>query len=247
MGESKKSRILVWRHKHGTDFFDASNPDREAGAYLSIFEGIRAAYGDYPDLTELDPAPKRPAGHVEGCRCGDCQRFEAEQKTWPREKAEQERLRKLYELARLGDAASARELITARSDYEYEEVTTEWVEINEAKYPPDPDKWGVEKPCSVAYVTEDGLVREIHHGKEPTSIRKYPSFAAAKKRLTADFPAKHLPQDFAAHRERWRGELQDHESLKKLGTFDKDVKVVAMFERRMCSFHQRQAHRFEAD
>jgi hypothetical protein len=236
-------RVFKWGHRKQPDMFlDASTPEREAGAYLQLFEAMKE-WGVYGDLEEIPPPPAFPEGHVKGCLCDSCKAAVARIAAAPAENAERDALKKLYDLASKGNARAARQLIEARNGNDWERVETIQVETYEAEYEKSPnDEWGVSKPCAELYVTTEGYIRWFRHGRFDLDATAHASVEAARA-----YAAKWgKPQSEANERSTdWTGvklkpEAGDAPDTKIKGK----VTIDSVYVRQLCDRHRRERARF---
>jgi hypothetical protein len=121
-------RVLIYgNRKQDDDIYDISTPEKEAAAYLRLFNYLNEDWQVYDDLRDVEelvvcePCGKEIHRLCEG-ECA-CEKTEECKKKSARSNSEQRRvvsMKHLYDLAKTGDAAAAYRLLNGRKDNEYE-------------------------------------------------------------------------------------------------------------------------------
>lgn len=125
-------KILIYgNRKQDPDMYDISTPEKEAAAYLKLFNYLDEHWQVYCDLEDeveelevCEPCSKNLHRLCEGrCAC----ETEANCKSKSRYAQDEVRVAKAhkrqYDLAKAGDAAAAKKLLNARKENEYEEIS----------------------------------------------------------------------------------------------------------------------------
>ncbi len=254
-------RILIYgNRKEPTSYYDVSTPEREAGAYLAVFEKLDIDWQVYSELQETIPEPpKFPEGHPQGCFCDECKAVRVQMKRAPREEARVTEQRSLYERAKKGDARAARKLLMQRRDYEYEEIRIERVHEEEAEYEPVDEYGTPEKPCNEYALVKHGqnyLVFGLNHGNYSGHPRVFGSLDEAEKRFEGrrfkelKRPGKHplIKEQYVCVGTKEHGAYGDDEKL--VAQYPKGTVVVPsgkvrIFRMQTCETHEREMKRFE--
>jgi hypothetical protein len=252
-----KLRILIYgnRKLDGDCYWDASTPENEAGAFLSLFKLLDESWSVYADIMEPHQSPTFPEGHVPGCRCEACLRVTNALKLDQREQKRSEDQRRLYQEAKNGDARAAAELLRMRRDWEYENFRFGWVETVKGEYAPR-EEWGSKgKPCNDLVVVDAGdfaLTYTFGHGIFHSQPHVYDSFdAALDKSLKRDRVYRELKQPKPPH----PLVLDQYPTLKAYGDDEKALRLaaaqpfvtpkrLAFLRMQVCSTHRREQERF---
>ena len=128
-------KVLAHKDKHSDNFWDASTKEKEAAAFLRMFELLDNEGGKYSYYADLDEGTSELVQEVQelqsikasferGTLAKIAERaLGSELEQLPRKERElascQSQLA-LYKLAKKGDAKAARRFVELRKDYEYE-------------------------------------------------------------------------------------------------------------------------------
>ena len=121
-------KILVWKSKHGSSYWDASTPDLLAGAMVDMVQNWIDQDWLAGEDEPLKP-PKRKEGHVTGCRCSDCKDYDLDIKTFDKDSKERERLAHAFEDVKDGSASAAKAIAEYYNNWEYLDWSLEDVTI----------------------------------------------------------------------------------------------------------------------
>ncbi len=177
-------RLLVYdNRKIDPCYWDVSNAELEAGAFLALFKTLDEDWNVYFSLKEktTEDAPTFPDGHPEGCFCDSCKSVRDAIKRFPGEQEDSKEQRRLYKLAAQGDADAARALCEQRNTHEYERFHIRRVDEAKGKYAPV--LWGDSKNCAEAFIDENHFAIWKRHGSRG-DFRLQASAKEVEKRFT---------------------------------------------------------------
>lgn len=132
--DKNPSEIIIRKHKHGTDYFDASTPEAKKKALKEIFKENKGmeyycSLEDSDSKNYLEKAIEKQtdlaALHRKHKEENEAVRAEDLIKRYKEELRENEAQKKLYDLACKGDEIAIEKLLRRRSDYEYESFELE--------------------------------------------------------------------------------------------------------------------------
>lgn len=123
--------VLIYENrKQDPDMYDISTPEKEAAAYLKLFNYLREDWQVYSDIEEADevttletcePCGKEIHRLCEGnCACEATPACKQKSRYAQSDVARANSLKRLYNAALGGDAIAAKRLLQARKDHEYE-------------------------------------------------------------------------------------------------------------------------------
>jgi hypothetical protein len=125
--KAKMKKVLMYdNRKCNPEIWDVSTPELKSKAFLNLFKLLDEDWEVYSDLVGLEE-PKKPSmsleqiaqlpeGRVRSAAEEEHKEYETDLEEYKLSKEQ----KKLYDLAKKGDANAAQTLLTRRRDYEYE-------------------------------------------------------------------------------------------------------------------------------